>query len=325
MSGDNSYRDELRKIRSLLIVTSLQKRKDIKALQSIESFSKELDWEPLEDLMIDRVVWKYVVHTMDYEPKYVFSHPSIIMFDKQTSLYYRCLCGLSLKSAKEYVGNVESMEEGKPKAKVSKDKALRLSQIYNTFMCSIIQNSIDWTLENGKRTIIATLGITLDGVMRNRIGEIAEERIRTLLLDWLIENNLIVDPTITKEMLLEGNTPRVFRLVEDLVMRFGSEPDVAFYKDAKLLATLEIKGGIDPAGALERYGAATKSFQHAIASNPHCKNFYVGGIFTEELERRITSDRLVEKVFSVIDLLDVAEYRTVFFKELFHHVLRLSY
>jgi hypothetical protein len=31
-----------------------------------------------------------------------------------------------------------------------------------------------------------------------------------------------------------------------------------------LLAVVEIKGGIDPAGALERYVAATKSFQHAL-------------------------------------------------------------
>lgn len=190
-------------------------------------------------------------------------------------------------------------------------------------MYSIIENSTDWTLENGMRTIIATLGITLDGVMRNRIGEIAEEWIGILILDWLIENDLIVEPKITKDMLLKVDIPRVFYLVVGFIMRFGSEPDVAFYKADKLLATLEIKGGIDPAGALERYGAATKSFQHAIASNPHCKNFYIGGIFTDELERRITTDRLVEKIFNVIDLLDVSDYRNEFFKELFHHVLRL--
>ena len=41
------------------------------------------------------------------------------------------------------------------------------------------------------------------------------------------------------------------------------------------MAVIEVKGGTDSAGALERYGAAKKSFEHAIEVSPRCKNFYI--------------------------------------------------
>ena len=89
------------------------------------------------------------------------------------------------------------------------------------------------------------------------------------------------------------------------------------------MAVIEVKGGTDSAGALERYGAAKKSFEHAIEVSPRCKNFYIAGVFTEELERRIHDDRLIEKTFDLIQLLDDRVYRDNFFNELFHHTLRL--
>jgi len=86
---------------------------------------------------------------------------------------------------------------------------------------------------------------------------------------------------------------------------------------------IEIKGGTDPAGALERYGAATKSFQHSIEMNRRCKNFYLCAVFTKELKRRINEDCLVEKSFDIIKLIQNPAYRSDFFKEIFHHTLRL--
>ncbi len=80
-------------------------------------------------------------------------------------------------------------------------------------------------------------------------------------------------------------------------MEFASEPDVSFLKGGDLIAVVEKKGGIDPAGALERYSAASKSFEDSIKKSPKCKTFYVGGVFTEELRRRMDPDRLVEKSF----------------------------
>lgn len=106
-------------------------------------------------------------------------------------------------------------------------------------------------------------------------------------------------------------------------MQFASEPDVSFLRNEELIAVVEIKGGIDLAGALERYGAALKSFEDSIKKSPKCKTFYVGGVFTDELRRRMDADRLVEKSFSVIKLLQEPGAREDFLKELFHHTLRV--
>lgn len=320
MAKSNKYTDELRAIRSLLIVTSLQKREDLKAKKLVESFEGELNWNPLKDLMIEQEVWDYVVNKKEYDPKLVFCHPQVLLYHTSTSLYYRGLCGLSLKAVKDYFGAVESLEESNQGNRLQDAKALKMSRTYNTFICSIIKNSIDWTLENGYRTIIATLGITLDGKMRNKIGEIAEERIKTLVVEYLIEQQLIISPLFAKE---EIYSTRKFDLINDVTMEFGSEPDIAFSQKGELLAVIEIKGGTDPAGALERYGAATKSFQHSIASSKRCKNFYLTAVVTDEMERRINEDRLVEKAFDIIKILDNPSERAIFFKEIFHHTLRI--
>ena len=323
MAKSKSYTDELRLLRSLLIVTSLQKRQDLKAAQEIQKFRGSLEWKPLSNLMIDVEVWKYAVEERGFDPSLVFCHPEILLKAPSTSLYYRGLCGLSLKIAKSYFGAIENLESGHRNARIDTKKAMKMATTYNTFICSIIKNSTEWTLENGYRTIIATIGITLDGQMRNKIGDIAEERIKTLVLEWLIENNLVKEPKMTKEAIYQ-RLPKSCELIKGYAMRFGSEPDVSFFQKEELLAVIEIKGGTDAAGALERYGAATKSFQHSIESSKRCRNFYLAAVFTPELERRINDDRLVEKAFDIIEILDSPDVRDDFFNEIFHHALRLT-
>lgn len=323
MPNSHQYVDEIRTIRSLLIVTALQKKEDLRAKRFIEEFDAPLAWQPLSHLLIDEEVWNYIANTKQYDPKLVFCHPQILRFNTLTSLYYRGLCGLSLKAVKDYFGNVESLERQNQASRLSEDKALKMSRTYNLFICSIIKNSLDWTLENGYRTIIATLGITLDGKMRNKIGEIAEERIKSLMLEFLVNRGLISTPDIKEDDIIDKDTPRSFQLLKNISMEFGSEPDISFHSGEELLVVIEIKGGTDPAGALERYGAATKSFQHSVETSKRCKNFYLAAVFTPELERRINKDRLVEKAFDIIKILDDPGEREKFFKEIFHHALRI--
>ena len=59
------------------------------------------------------------------------------------------------------------------------------------------------------------------------------------------------------------------------------------------MATIEIKGGKDPAGALERLGAMQKSFE---ATPAQCVNFLVAGVVTAEMRKRLDQMGLV-KVF----------------------------
>lgn len=161
--------------------------------------------------------------------------------------------------------------------------------------------------------------------MRAKIGEIAEQRIRSLMVAWLWENHLVELPTLSDEQLQNDDLPSTYNLTGGIDMRFGSDPDVAFSaaNTSKMLVVIEIKGGNDPAGALERYGAAKKSFEHALQSNPLCKNFSLCAIYTDEMTRRIDGDRLVEKSFNIVSILDDPGERNLFFREIFHFALRL--
>jgi hypothetical protein len=295
------YVTNLRLAKSLLVVSSLQKRKDEAARKLIEDYKEHLGYEPLSHLLIEEHAWVYV-QTRRISEKFVFAHPALMMAHPATSLYYRGLCGLSIKAVKDYVGAIESLEKSVAPRPLSRDKAVKMCGLYNLFISSIIVNSTNWSLENGNRTILATLGITLDGTMRNRVGEIGEDRIRRMVVEWLLDRGLISKPELIRGA-LPDELPRHYELKNSFYMKFSSEPDIAFDKAGELRATVEIKGGIDPAGALERYGAAKKSFQEAVNKSPHCKNFYLGGVITPELKKRIDADRLVERTFNIIELI----------------------
>ncbi len=317
------YADDLRRIRSLQLVATLQKRPDIKARELIEGFTDNLVWEPLEALLIEPSVWSHVV--AHFDPKLVLCHPDLLVRYPMTSLYYRGACGLSLKAAKSYFGSVENLEAGNPGARIDSAKALKMARTYNAMVCSIIKNSSDWTLDNGYRTIIATLGITVDGSSRGRIGKVAEARVRDMLVTKLSELGLILEPTVGPEQLANPDAlPRVFILQDDIQMQFGSDPDVSFSRNDHYLAIVEIKGGVDPAGALERYGAAMRTFEHAIQRSPRCETFLLTAVDTREMTARLNADRLVRHPYDIIRLIKDPEYREEFFDELFNHVLRLT-
>jgi len=102
-------------------------------------------------------------------------------------------------------------------------------------------------------------------------------------------------------------------------MRYGSEPDIEFVRSGRLIATIEIKGGRDPAGALERLGAMQKSFDE---TPPGCVNFLVAGVVTPEMQTRLDAIGNV-KVFMLDDLAQDGEHWDEFTNEVFHHAIRV--
>ena len=54
--GKSDYVQELRLAKSLLVVTSLQKRRDVAARKVIENYGEPLTFEPLHDLLIESQV-----------------------------------------------------------------------------------------------------------------------------------------------------------------------------------------------------------------------------------------------------------------------------
>lgn len=302
------------KRRSEVISQRIQQRTDLALRQTIAEFSEKLTFEPLDDLMISQAAWDHVTSS-GFDPKLVFAHPSLLGRHPRASAYYRGIALLPRKRVTELAGAVDSWEDGTRTTAVREAQALRVARLYNAVISSIIEGSIGWTLENGYRNIIANMGIGLDGTVRNIIGQDAEQIVKTRIKDWLDSRELIVQ---------RNEEQTQFQLPNGYTMRYGSEPDVEFSQivnaEPRIVATIEIKGGRDPAGALERLGAIQKSFE---ATPPNCVNILIAGVVTSQMQERL--DNLgVDKVFMLDQFSNDAEYWLEFLNEVFHYTVRIT-
>ena len=166
-------------------------------------------------------------------------------------------------------------------------------------------------MDDGYRNILATMGITEDGAIRNIIGQEAELAIKKRLVDWVRTRELLVEA---------GGSDDEWQLIGGIRMLFGSEPDIGFEKEGKWAVIVEVKGGKDPAGALERLGAIKKTFDEAPVD---CKSFLIVGVVTATMRARLREMRM-EAIFGIDQLLDDEHVWTDFMNEIFHHGLRVA-
>ena len=327
----SDYRRLLSQLRSQNLTGRLQRRLDVQARSLVASLDSRFDFEePIAAYLISQGAWDHV-RNLQLNPLSVFCHPDMLIDEPFVSLYYRGISGLSLKEVQNQARSVDNWEtvphERRRKARLTTEAAGQVAGLYNSVISSIIENTTDWTLENGYRNIIASMGITFDGSMRNTIGRLPEQRIRRLLLQYLYQNEMLLSPEYPDADSLPVTPANgEYMLRDGFVMGFSAEPDIAFHRDNVLDATIEIKGGIDPAGALERLGAAEKSAQAAIEVNPRCKNFLIAGVITPEMRRRLNQsrNRLFEKDFLLVELLSSESLQAEFFDEIFNHTLRIT-
>ena len=301
-------------IRSTLMSERIRQRTDQALRRLVESFPGKLAFSPFEELMISEQAWKVIIDS-GIDPKLVFAHPTLLKEHPQTSQYYRGIALLPQKRVADIAVPVSSWEDGTRKSPIRDEQSLEVARLYNAVISSIIEGTTNWTLENGYRNIIANMGIGLDGTFRNIIGQDAENLVKTRIKNWLKSAGLI---------LKEDDSGTQFDLPRGYWMRFGSEPDVLFRhgvkRQSKDVATIEIKGGTDPAGALERLGAMQKSFE---ATPPECVNFLVLGVETEEMRSRLNAMGVV-KVFLLDELAHDGEPWTRFLNEVFHYTVRIT-
>lgn len=151
--------------------------------------------------------------------------------------------------------------------------------------------------------------------MRNIIGQEAERAVRDKLLQWIKDVGI---PCKKKGAWFELGAAKTVR------MGYGSEPDIVFerYNEQTqnwfLEVTIEIKGGIDPAGALERLGAIKKSFDQTPA---RVENIAILGIVTPAMRAELDQMKIVD--FDWYEVVHSEKGWDRFVEELFHHKLRL--
>ena len=296
--------------RSLLFSKIIREREDMNQSVNLRQYAGKFDYKPIEDLMISASAWEHLKE-IGVSPELVFAHPRILQSHPKTSMHYRGIALLSRKRVQQAATSVTKWEDGTHNTPIPERVALAVSRFYNTIISSIIEDSTDWSLENGYRNILATMGITLDGMFRNKIGDVAENLIKTKLIAWLLKHQLTPD---------DEPQDGVYRLPNQTFMRHGSEPDISFTRGENLIATIEVKGGTDPGGALERLGAMTKSFEE---TPPSCVNFLVAGVVTPEMQIRLDSIGVV-KVFLLDEITNDEHKWEEFMKEVFHYALRLT-
>ena len=313
--ADRQARLEEARQRALIITEHIRERADVEVRQIIESFDRRLDFEGrLEDLAIAPEAWAHIVRAQT-DPKMVFAHPELLQAHPQTSLHYRGIATLSLKRVQLMVGSVNKWEDGTFSRPPNPERCLCVARIYNAVISVIITGTDGWTLENGYRNILVTIGITQDGALRNLVGQEGEAAVKERIAQWLVTNDAV--PTTVR-----GSTTLV-GAAEDLRMVYGSEPDIKFESrtegDWQIISTVEIKSGTDPAGALERLGAIQKSFEQ---TPPRSRNFAVLGVVTPEMRRRL-NEMNVARDFSLYQILNDNRAWDDFIKELFHLTLRI--
>ncbi|MCY4446319.1 MAG: XcyI family restriction endonuclease [Rhodobacteraceae bacterium] len=296
-------------LRAQLFSDILRKREDRIQRQIIDDFQNELNFEPIDELMISQSAWRHVL-ILAVEPKVVFAHPDVLFAHPTTSLYYRGMALLSRKRVAQAATNVTNWEDSRLRVRVRHETAQKVACLYNTIISSIIEGSSDWTLDNGYRNILASMGITLDGMFRNKIGFMAEELVKSRIVSWLEIKGII-----------QEDAPEIghYSLPSDTVMTFGTEPDIEFVRNDQTIATIEIKGGRDPAGALERFGSFIKSFAETPSD---CINFLVASVIMPEMQTRLESMGVM-KVYLLDDILHDGERWDDFTNEVLHYAVRV--
>ena len=302
--------------RAIQIARRVASQEDVRARDLITGFDGELDFSDLESLAIEESAWRRIADAA-IPPRLVFAHPALLQAVPSVSLHYRGIAMLSRKIVANLAGNVDRWEDPNAKPRVTPERALKVCRLYNAVISSLILDKTDWTMENGYRNVLATIGITADGTMRNIIGQSGEREIKRRMLAWVREQGLLADDS---EEPSDAALAGAWMLSGGVRMVFSSEPDIGFERNGAWAAVIEVKAGKDPAGALERLGAIKKTFDQTPAS---CKRFLIAGVVTPSMRSELDGMH-VEQVAMMHDLLyDDAKW-LAYMNDVFHHALRIA-
>jgi hypothetical protein len=250
----------------------------------------------------------------------VFCHPMSIRKEPRLVLYYRNLACLPQKGMRRLGFPVEKYEEGED---VPTGTSVSLAKTINAFISKIVESDPKYNLDDARIAASMNFGSQINGSWRNAVGEEGARRIKQILMGFLREKKAI--KTIR---LMDGSTcvseesPDIDQAVEIDLMNgysvgFSSDPDIET-KDVEGLpvCVVEIKPGLDPAGAYERYDAAKKSFEHALKRNKAVTTIYVS-LLTPSVQKEIKGDRLVMEDYGITEILAGGTERDKFLARMF--------
>ncbi len=295
--------------------------KVISLLKSIVPMAKSYNWDERATWGIKEESFEYINHS-DIAPIEVFCHPRIIREFPLLIAYYRNVAALSQKSI-SYLANInvkkyelEDKETSRP-VSVSTEIALKLTYLFNWHISLVIESSVEsFNKTDLNAMYLTSTGAQIDGSWRNAIGEEAERVFQRLLVKEAIDRKILdafinyetkiekFESSKVKEQIENIHNYRGIMLSNQTSILFSSEPDISLIgKDGISRCVIEVKGGADPAGALERYGASKKSFEESLRENPRVKTVLVASCITPEVNNRIKKDKTIHHYFNLTEII----------------------
>jgi hypothetical protein len=263
--------------------------------QAVESFDgNSVEWR-LSDLQISERAWNRVIHS-GIAPVRVFAHPAVLQSIPRSVGYYRTLAMVSQKSMKRVNLDTEPYELGKslPDEQTARQIARHLNQV----ICRVVETEVEPRVDARELDLWRAMaaGSQAQGAWQNAKGSKYEVIVRQLIAAQLASRNLIVEQDASRLV-----------LNDEREVIFGADPDISLWRGRKLLAAVEVKGGIDPAGAHERLGASIKTLRDCRARESDCVTLLLlrKGTLTSGLEERLSQSKEdITRWFTIEDLLD---------------------
>lgn len=303
-SPSDSWTEE-QQAKSLFFLAKLQNWRLQEIALAVEQFDgSSVDWN-LSELKISEKAWNRVIHR-GIAPVRVFAHPVVLQSVSQSTGYYRMLAMVSQKSMKRVHLDTEPYETGV--GQPDEMTAKKLAAHFNAIISRLVENEAELNLRELDLWRGMTAGSQAQGSWQNAKGAHYEVIIQQLLTSYLQEVGIIRQTHQQRIELQDGRA-----------VMFGSDPDIRLLYNQKLLAAVEIKSGIDPAGAHERLGAALKTLQDCKAKYPNCITILLSRreTLTQGLEDRMRQSKaVITRWFALEDILEDENIRLQFIRTL---------
>lgn len=305
-------------LRSTFIYNRLRSEDYFGLFMKIRKFSRiegsKLNWDERSKWGIGDEAWQ-ILTTNRIDPMLVFLHPKVLQLHSVYLKYYRSVAMIPQKGMKALSGvsNIDKIEDGKVEAgKISAQQVDRLVRTINETLSLIVALASDINEKQIEGMMYATAGTKIDGSWRNQIGAEGERVVRKIILNELFAHNEISSIENRKDVLTEIahwdvnsdiDDVKKVHLVNGYSILFSSEPDVTMYSNTgSIVGVIEIKSGLDPAGALERLGAMLKSFENTLDEYPEAVTILVASCITKELDKRLNASMVVRQRYLTTDI-----------------------
>lgn len=261
-----------------------------------------LNWD-IGRFEISDKAWNKVIHR-GIKPIIVFAHPDVLTTIPRATGYYRMLAMVSQKSMNQVGLSTIRYEAGQlPKFELAEI----IAQHFNKIISGLVEadekiNAREFDLWRGMAA-----GSQAQGSWQNTKGRKMEVVVQGIIRRRLHESGLAADDIDDKPRILLNDRRTVI---------FADEPDIGFYQNGKIVAAVEVKGGIDKAGVLERVGAAIKSLSRAKEENPDSVTILIlqeVSMTPQSVIDLQTNQRTVNQWFTVEDVLENEEKRNEIF------------